>query len=68
MQECRKSLMQPQHRRVLLFTGLRFDGGIVSVFQITKILQKKKNATTYTFKQSLPLHGMNVLVFETACE
>nr|CAB3256786.1 IQ motif and SEC7 domain-containing protein 2 [Phallusia mammillata] len=32
---------------------------------ITKILQKKKFATTYTFKQSLSLHGMNVLVFET---
>ncbi|XP_039260714.1 uncharacterized protein LOC120336967 [Styela clava] len=32
---------------------------------ITKVLQRKKNSSTYGFKLSLPLQGMNVLLFET---
>jgi len=31
---------------------------------VTKILQKKKMGTTYTFKHSLSLHGLSFLLFE----
>lgn len=33
---------------------------------ITKVLQRKKNSSTYGYKLSLPLQGMNVLLFETS--
>jgi hypothetical protein len=35
---------------------------------ITKILSKKKNSVTYTFRQSFPLCGMVVTVFEVPCK
>ncbi|CAK8677657.1 unnamed protein product [Clavelina lepadiformis] len=32
---------------------------------ITKILQKKKTGTTYTFKMSFSMHGLSYLIFDT---
>ncbi|XP_007461306.1 PREDICTED: IQ motif and SEC7 domain-containing protein 1 isoform X2 [Lipotes vexillifer] len=32
---------------------------------VTKILQKKRNAVTYSFRQAFPLHGMQALLFES---
>ncbi|XP_029357229.1 IQ motif and SEC7 domain-containing protein 1 isoform X1 [Echeneis naucrates] len=31
---------------------------------VTKIFQKKKNSVTYSFRQSFPLYGMQVMLFE----
>lgn len=46
-------------REVFLFNDL---------LVITKILSKKKNSVTYTFRQSFPLCGMIVTLFEVPCK
>jgi hypothetical protein len=46
-------------REVFLFNDL---------LVITKILSKKKNSVTYTFRRSLPLCGMVVMLFEVPCK
>lgn len=46
-------------REVFLFNDL---------LVITKILSKKKNSVTYTFRQSFPLCGMVVTLFEVSCK
>lgn len=42
-------------REVFLFNDL---------LVITKILSKKKNSVTYTFRQSYPLNGLTVALFQ----
>lgn len=46
-------------REVFLFNDL---------LVITKILSKKKNSVTYTFRQSYPLNGLTVSLFQMPCE
>lgn len=46
-------------REVFLFNDL---------LVITKILSKKKNSVTYTFRQSYPLNGLTVGLFQMQCK
>lgn len=46
-------------REVFLFNDL---------LVITKILSKKKNSVTYTFRQSYPLNGLTVSLFQMPCK
>jgi len=36
--------------------------------QITKSVSKKKESVLYSFRQSIPIVGMIVYVFETPCK
>jgi len=37
------------------------------LWQISKSLNKKKDNVMYSFRQSMPLYGMMVFIFETPC-
>ncbi len=39
-----------------------------TLWQVTKIFQKKKNSVTYSFRQSFSLNGMQVMLFENQCK
>jgi len=38
------------------------------VFQVTKMVGKRKNAVTYMYRCSFPLYGVSVQLFEMPCE